>query len=89
MNEQDVISRTRQYIEESFPQMRPGFVVGDRDPLFANGIIDSMGAFALVGFLAREFDITVGDDEMTEQNIGTLTDIAQFVISKRMNRGPA
>ncbi len=88
MNEQDIVSRTRAYIQESFPQMRPGFVFGDRDPLFANGIIDSLGAFALVAFLSREFDITVGDDEMTEQNIGTLADIARYVLSKRGSRGP-
>ena len=88
MNERDIVARTRAFIQTSFLQMRPGFPIGDSDPLFANGIIDSMGALELLAFLEREFGIVVADDESTEQNIGTLADIARFVASKRSDGKP-
>lgn len=89
MNEESIVARTRAYIQTSFLQARPGFALGDTDPLFANGIIDSMGALELLAFLEHEFGIVVADDDVTEQNIGTLADIARFVASKRSNGGPA
>ena len=85
MIEQDIISRTRTYIQGAFLQMRPGFTFRDTDPLFASGIIDSIGALELVAFLEGEFGIVVGEDEMTEENIGTLADISRFVVAKRAN----
>jgi len=86
MTEQEIVTRTRTFIESAFLQMRPDFALGDRDPLFANGIIDSMGALELAGFLEREFEIVLGPDELTEQNLGTLADIARFVQAKHRDR---
>ena len=81
MNRQDVIARARAYIEKTSPQLRR-VTLGDGDSLFARGILDSMGAIELVGFLESEFGVAVAPEDVTEQNLGTLDDIARFVLSK-------
>ena len=83
MSEQEIVARTRAFIEQSFLPIRNAPQLDEGFPLFARGVIDSMGAMELVAFLEREYGITVGPQEITEQNIGTLKDIGRFVLSKR------
>jgi acyl carrier protein len=77
-----ILERTRAYVRENFLYMRPDFALADDDPLLAKGVIDSMGVMELLGFLGSEFGITVADDEVTEDNLGSLTAIARFVEAK-------
>lgn len=44
-----------------------------------NGMVDSMGLMRLVAFLEEEFDIEIDDTEITEDNFGTVADIARLV----------
>ena len=83
MTHDEVLARTRAYVFKTFLYMRPGFSLGDGDRLFAKGVIDSMGVVELIDFLQSEFGITVADDEITEKNLGALSDIARFVVGKR------
>jgi acyl carrier protein len=87
MDEPAILARTRTYVQETFLYMRPGFVLGDGDRLLQRGVIDSMGVMELIGFLHSEFDVVVSDEDITEQNLGTLTDIARYVARKRANGG--
>ena len=80
MTTQQVIESTRRYIAENFLYARPDFVVGERDSLLGRGIVDSLGVMEIVEFLATEFGVVAEDDDMTEQNFGTLAGIARFVI---------
>lgn len=82
----EIIERTRAYIVENFLYMRRDFVFGPTDSLLERGIVDSMGVMELVAFIESEFGVTVGDDDVTEQNLGTLQAIGQFVAS-RLGRG--
>ena len=84
MDESAILTRTRAYVLDTFLYMRPGFTLGDHDRLLQRGVIDSMG-----GFLRSEFDVVVADEDITEQNLGTLADIARYVMAKRGNGGPA
>lgn len=77
-----ILERTRAYVRENFLYMRPDFALGDDDPLLAKGVIDSMGVMELLGFLGSEFGITVADEEVTEDNLGSLSAIARFVEAK-------
>jgi len=82
MSPNDVVSRVRDYITENFLYTRPGFSVGDDDSLLGNGIIDSMGVIEVITFIQTEFSITVDDDDITEENLGTLSAIAKYVVGK-------
>jgi acyl carrier protein len=87
MDEPAILARTRIYVQETFLYMRPGFVLGDSDRLLQRGVIDSMGVMELIGFLRTEFGVVVSDEDITEQNLGTLGDIAGYVARKRANGG--
>jgi acyl carrier protein len=79
----EVTSRVRGYITENFLYMRPNFTIGDDDSLLGNGIIDSMGVIEVITFIQQEFEITIDDEDITEENLGTLAAIARYVLSKK------
>ena len=82
-NAADIIERTRAFVIENFLYARRDIPMNPDDGFLERGIVDSLGVVEFVAFIEDEFDIEVGDDEVTEQNFGTLTDIATFVVSKR------
>jgi len=85
MDQTAILARTRAYVQETFLYMRPGFVLGDQDSLLQRGVIDSMGVMELIAFLRDEFGIAVADEDITESNLGTMTDIARYVSTQRGN----
>lgn len=78
----DILERTRAYVRTNFLYMRPDFSLSDDDPLLGKGVIDSMGVMELLGFLTGAFGIVVADEEVTEENLGSLSAIARFVSGK-------
>jgi acyl carrier protein len=82
MTVDSVLQRTRAYITENFLYMRKDVQLGDADSLLERGVIDSMGVMELVQFLEKEFGIHVKDDDITEENLGTLAAIAKYVAGK-------
>jgi acyl carrier protein len=85
----DILERTRAYVRANFLYMRPDFVLGDDDALLARGVIDSMGVMELIGFLTNEFGIAVADEDVTEENLGSLQAIAGFVADKQRRTAAA
>ncbi|HEV7365578.1 MAG TPA: acyl carrier protein, partial [Gemmatimonadales bacterium] len=77
------------YVRDTFLYMRPGFVLGDDDRLLERGIIDSMGVLELIAFLETEFGIVVVDEDVTDENLGTLASIHRYVASRRRNGNSA
>ena len=75
----EILTRTRTYVRQNFLYMRPDFTLGDDDRLLAKGVVDSMGVAELLGFLETEFGIVVADEDVTEENLGTLNAIARYV----------
>lgn len=82
MTTANVTSLTRAYIIENFLYTRRDVRLNDSDSLLGQGIIDSMGVVELVQFLERQFNIEVGDEDITEENLGTLEAIGRYVASK-------
>ncbi len=80
----DIIDRARAFVVENFLYARSDVQLAPTDPLLERGIVDSMGVVELIAFLEEEFGVEVGDDEITEQNFGTLAGIASFVLTKRV-----
>jgi acyl carrier protein len=87
MTEKEILEQTRGFMNESFLYMRPGFVLGDDDKLMEKGVIDSMGVLELMEFLQTSFGVAFADDDITEDNLGTLSSIARFVSAKRSRNG--
>ncbi|MFD3707529.1 acyl carrier protein [Nocardia sp. NPDC058658] len=59
---------------------QPQTGVGRLDyPLLDNGVLDSLAIIGLVGFLEREFAITVTDTDMMPDNFETVRCIAGLV----------
>jgi acyl carrier protein len=77
------------YIRDNFLYDRSDYPLHDDDRLLDDGIMDSMGAAELVAFLEQRFGVAVPDDEITEDNFGTVTAIATFISQKHANSTPA
>jgi acyl carrier protein len=87
MDQDTVLVRTRAFLQDAFLYMRPGLALGDSDRLLDKGIIDSMGILELIGFLQSEFGVGVRDDDINEDNLGTVADIARYVMSRQAGNG--
>ena len=77
-----VIERTRAYITENFLYMRRDFRLDDNDSLLGSGIIDSMGVMEVIAFIESEFGVDVGDDDVTEENLGSIRAISKYVVTR-------
>ena len=86
-SEAGIVTRARTWVRENFLYMRPDWKLGDDDPLLGNGVIDSIGVIELVGFLQSTFDFTIADDEIVEDNLGSLGAIGRFVSEKCHRNG--
>ncbi len=78
----EIVDRTRTWVRENFLYMRPDWKFGDDDPLLGSGVIDSIGVIELVEFLQSAFAFKIADDEIVEQNLGSLNAIGRFVYAK-------
>ena len=53
------------------------------DPSFREkGVVDSMGILDLIGFLEKEYAISIEDDDLISENFDTILGMTQFVESK-------
>jgi len=78
----EIVDRTRTWVRENYLYMRPDWKLGDDDPLLGSGVIDSIGVVELVEFLQSAFDFKISDEEIVEQNLGSLSAIGRFVHAK-------
>lgn len=56
--------------------------ISDDEPLIENGVLTSLQTVELVMFMEDRFGITVEDDELDEENFGSVENIAALVESK-------
>lgn len=77
-----VKDKIREYITEEFAKQKGVNEFQDSEDLMSNGVIDSMGIFRLVGFLEDEFNVKVGDEEITHENLESVNAIERLVLSK-------
>lgn len=83
MTRAEIITRLRGFIEETFLYMRPDFELGDDDSLMGKGVVDSMGVMEVIAFIDEELGVTVADTDVTEQNLGTINAIANYVLARQ------
>lgn len=89
MSHDDVIAAARGFVKETFLYTHPDAVLAPDEPLLEAGIIDSMGVIELVDWLGSAFGVYVEDDEITEENLGSLSAIARYVAEKQGARAAA
>jgi acyl carrier protein len=79
----EIIERTRAFVVQNFLYARSDIQLNPDDGFLERGIVDSLGVVEFLAFIEDEFGIKVGDHEVTEENFGTLTNIATYVLNKR------
>ena len=72
----------RQFLEQNF-LFSGRQTIRDQDSFLENGVLDSTGVLELVGFLERTFSVAVADEEMTPDNLDSITRVADYVRRKR------
>jgi acyl carrier protein len=80
MQTTNIEQEVRTFLTESFLFGR-GEALTDDVPLLGN-VIDSTGVIELIVFLQERFTITVGDEEVTTDNLGSVTNVVAFVERK-------
>jgi acyl carrier protein len=80
MQTTNIEQEVRTFLTESFLFGR-GEALTDDVPLLGN-VIDSTGVIELIVFLQEHFTITVGDEEVTTDNLGSVTNVVAFVERK-------
>lgn len=83
MTRDEILSRLRSFVQDNFLYMRPDFELRDDQSLMGQGIVDSMGVMEMLQFLEEEFGVRVPEEDVTEDKIGTLSDIADYVVANR------
>jgi acyl carrier protein len=80
--EMETKDRVRQFIIKYF-YVADLTALGDESSLLDQAIIDSTGVLEVIGYLEKEFSITVEDAEMLPENLDSIGRIARFVERKR------
>jgi len=83
MTRDEALTRLRSFVEENFLYMRPDFELENDQSLLGQGIVDSMGVMEMLQFLEDEFGVRVPEEDVTEEQIGTLNAIADYVVENR------
>jgi len=82
MNIEDPLKK---YIVNRFMHKEDSGLLGDNEPLFVKGIIDSMGIIELVSFIEAQFNLKVQNDELVPENFKTVNSIKDFVERKKVS----
>lgn len=73
----------RAFVEDNFLYLSPDHELADDDDLLATGVIDSLGFVELVEEVQSRCGIEVEDEEIVEENFGSVDAIVAFVERKR------
>jgi acyl carrier protein len=78
----EVRDRIREFVLEECAKTKGIMQITDQEILTQNGVIDSMGIFRLVAFLEETFNLRIGDDEITHENLASVDAIERLVVAK-------
>ena len=77
----DICTRLLEFILLSFPIARTK-KIGDADPLFTLGVLDSMGILEVLMFVQSEFGVTVDTADLVLENFGSVQAMAKYVAAR-------
>jgi acyl carrier protein len=81
----EIVEEIRSYIQRDLIAGKRPLDASTR--LLKSGILDSLSAASLVGFLEERYQIEILPHEMEPENLDTLAAIAQLVLGKLAQRG--
>ncbi len=82
---QDIKKTVKKYILEEFLSGEDPEILTDSTALISGGFLNSISTLKLVAFLEERFQIQTEAHEISVDYLDTLSDIATFVASKRVN----
>ncbi len=71
----------RRFIMQNF-FVPDGTALADEDLLLEHGVVDSTGVLEVIHFVEESYGISVEDDEIDPENLGSISRIAAFVQRK-------
>jgi methoxymalonate biosynthesis acyl carrier protein len=78
-NEQLWRSKIRTYIEQNMNTFDEDVELRDDDHIVRLGYVSSIFAMRLLGFVEREFGVTVGDDDIKLENFASVNAIIALI----------
>ena len=84
MNPQDIKTAVKTFILNEYLPGEDPAALTDTTALMTTGILDSIAVLKVVNFLESAFGITIEPHEAVVENLNTLSDMAQLVISKKL-----
>jgi acyl carrier protein len=77
---EDLKEQIKDFIIETFMSGKGS--LKDDQPLFASGIIDSLGFIKLLAFIQKTFHILIEMNEVTIEKFNTINDIEKIITDK-------
>ena len=71
----------RRFISDELISGEGSRLITDDTPLW-EGIIDSIGLVELIGFLEKEYEISIPDGDITAENFRTVAAIGRLLVGK-------
>jgi acyl carrier protein len=77
----DIQNKIYKFILENFPNAIAN-KINEESSLLKDKIIDSLGILTIIQYLEEEFNITIIDDEVNENNFTSIKTITDFIKTK-------
>ncbi len=77
-----VVEENRVKIKTFISRYFGDLCLDDDEDIFALGFVNSLFAMELVMFVEKEFDIVVGDEDISIENFRTINSIVDLIVRK-------
>ena len=77
-----IAARIREFIARDILFSSGAFPYDDDASFLEEGIIDSLGVMELVGFVQKEFEFPVEQDDVLPENFGSVASLTQYVAAR-------
>jgi len=81
----DAETAVRGFVERNFLSRKGKKTLSNDESLLDSGLIDSTAIFELVGFLEKEFNIEVQDEDIVPEHFETVNNLVAFIQSRQKN----
>ncbi len=89
MSDDNLERHLKRFIADEF-LIDKSLELDDNDELLVDGLIDSLGAIRLVGFVEESWKVIVPPQHVTVDNFGTIAQLARYIRSQTATpSGPA
>lgn len=72
------------YIQKEILQTEDDPITSDED-LLTTGLLDSMAAMRLVGFLEEQFELTIPPEDMVIEHFMTVDNMVEYLEERKVN----